>query len=298
MDTPDLLQLKRLAIFATVVEQGSFAKAAELLQMSRSSVSEQVALLEQALQVRLLQRTTRQLTLTLEGRQVYPNAAQINGAMRSVKELVNQEQVRGRVRITTTTDLALEWLNLKLQQFRALYPDIYFDLVLVDHELDLVAEQIDLAIRIGYLRDESLVVRPLFQDKTQIVVGAAYANPLAAPITVETLQQQSWVLLRQLHPYNQVTLQSEGKLLSFVPESFHSCDSPLVQRDMIQRGWVVGLHLPTTIRSELAQGALAVVLPEWYGDEMNFCIVYPSRRQLPLRVRCLLDCLLTCSGEH
>lgn len=295
MDTPDLLQLKRLAIFATVVEQGSFAKAAALLQMSRSSVSEQVALLEQALKVRLLQRTTRQLTLTLEGKQVYPQAAQINGAMRSVKELVNQEQARGRVRITTTTDLALEWLNPKLQQFRTLYPEIYFDLVLVDRELDLVAEQIDLAIRIGYLRDDSLVVRPLFQDKTHIIVGASYPHTLAN-ITVETLQQQSWVLLKQLHPYNQVTLQSQGQLLSFVPESFHSCDSPLVQRDMIQRGWGIGLHLPTTIQSELAQGTLEVVVPEWYGDEMNFCIVYPSRRQLPLRVRHLLDYLLTYTG--
>ncbi|MFZ1343957.1 LysR family transcriptional regulator [Thiothrix eikelboomii] len=296
MNTPDLLQLKRLAIFATVVEQGSFAKAAQLLQMSRSSVSEQVALLEQALHVRLLQRTTRQLTLTLEGKQVYPQAAQINGAMRSVKELVNQEQARGRVRITTTTDLALEWLNPKLQQFRTLYPEIYFDLVLVDHELDLVAEQIDLAIRIGYLRDESLVVRPLFQDKTQIIVGATYQSALSTPLTVETLQQQSWILLKQLHPYNQVTLQSQGQLLSFVPESFHSCDSPLVMRDMIQRGWGVGLHLPTTIQIELTQGTLELVLPEWYGDEMNFCIAYPSRRQLPLRVRHLLDYLLTYTG--
>ena len=75
MYATDLLQLKRLAIFATVVEQGSFAKAAELLQMSRSSVSEQVALLEEALKVRLLQRTTRQLTLTTDGQAVYPSGA-------------------------------------------------------------------------------------------------------------------------------------------------------------------------------------------------------------------------------
>ncbi len=162
MYATDLLQLKRLAIFATVVEQGSFAKAAELLQMSRSSVSEQVALLEEALKVRLLQRTTRQLTLTTDGQAVYPQAAQLNQALRQVNELVTQEQPQGRIRITTTADLALDWLNPKLQAFRALYPQIYVDLVLTDHELDLIAGQLDLALRIGYLKDDSLVVRPLF----------------------------------------------------------------------------------------------------------------------------------------
>lgn len=89
-------------------------------------------------------------------------AAQLNQALRQVNELVTQEQPQGRIRITTTADLALDWLNPKLQAFRALYPQIYVDLVLTDHELDLIAGQLDLALRIGYLKDDSLVVRPLF----------------------------------------------------------------------------------------------------------------------------------------
>lgn len=292
MDSPDLIQLRRLAIFATVVEQGSFAKAAQVLQMSRSGVSEQVALLEQALQVRLLQRTTRQLMLTAEGELVYPQAAQVNGTVREVKALVSQETPRGRVRITTTADLALDWLNPRLQQFRLLYPEIYFELVLGDDELDLVAAQIDLAIRIGYLRDDSLVVRPLFQDRTQMMASAAYLKQYPSEPTLEWLQQQCWILLKQLQPYNEVTLQYQGETVRFVPASFHRCDSPLIMRDMILRGWGIGLSLPCTLQQALAQGEVQMILPDYYGSDMTFCIAYPSRRQLPLRVRCLVDYLL------
>lgn len=292
MNSLDLTQLKRLAIFAVVVEQGSFAKAAQQLHMSRSSVSEQVALLEEALKVRLLQRTTRQLTLTSEGELVYPQAAQMTAAMRQVNELVNQDQARGRVRITTTADLAQEWLNPKLQSFRERYPEIYFDLVLTDHELDLVAEQIDIAIRIGYLRDDSLVVRPLFQDRPQITASTHYLSTLTQPLTIESLPQQQWILLKQLNPYNRVQLHYQGEILSFVPDRFHSCDSPLVMRELISLGWGVGLHLPSTIQTQLEQGNLQTVLPDCHGEAMTFCIVYPSRRQLPLRVRHVIDYLM------
>ena len=292
MYATDLLQLKRLAIFATVVEQGSFAKAAELLQMSRSSVSEQVALLEEALKVRLLQRTTRQLTLTTDGQAVYPQAAQLNQALRQVNELVTQEQPQGRIRITTTADLALDWLNPKLQAFRALYPQIYVDLVLTDHELDVIAGQLDLALRIGYLKDDSLVVRPLFNTHVQIIASAAYLAQAPEPITLESLPRQYWVLLKQLNPNQSVTLQHNGEMLHFVPEHYHSCDSPLVMQQLIKLGFGIGLHLPVSIQRELANQELSLILPQWQGDELTFCLAYPSRRQLPLRVRYLIDFLL------
>lgn len=292
MDSPDLQQLKRLAIFATVVEQASFAKAAQLLGMSRSSVSEQVALLEQALQVRLIQRSTRQLTLTAEGTTVYPQAAQITQSLRSVKTLVTQEQMHGRVRITTTVDLATDWLSPKLQAFQALYPDIYFDLVLADHELDLIAEQLDLALRIGYLKDESVVVRPLFNTHAQVIASPAYLVKAPEPVNIDSLARQHWVLLKQLNTNNTITLQYQGQFIHFQPQYFHSCDSPLAMRQLIQLGFGIGLHLPITIGAELQQGSLQLIEPDWHSDTMTFCLVYPSRRQLPLRVRYLIDFLM------
>lgn len=292
MDAPDLLQLKRLAIFATVVEQGSFAKAAASLQMSRSSVSEQVALLEQALKVRLLQRSTRQLTLTSDGQTIYPQAAQLNQSLRQVNDLVAQEKISGRVRITTTADLALDWLNPKLQGFRELYPEVYFDWVLADNELDLIAEQIDLAVRIGYLKDESLVVRPLFNTRIQIVASASYLAKLAEPITVDNLHNQPWVLLKQVNANNRVTLQCNGQFMAFEPEQFHRCDSPIVMQQLIKMGFGIGIHLPMSISQELESGELQLIVPEWHGDELSFCLAYPSRRQLPLRVRYLIDFLM------
>lgn len=292
MNPPDLLQLKRLAIFATVVEQGSFAKAAHLLNMSRSSVSEQVALLEQELQVRLLQRTTRQLTLTYEGQLVYPQALQINHSLHQVTELVNHEQPRGRVRITTTADLALDWLNPKLQAFQALYPEVYFDLILADRELNLVAEQVDLALRIGYLKDDSLVARPLLNSRLQIVASPDYIAKAPEPITIESLKRQHWVLLSQLHTHNTVTLHYNGELVHVEPEHYHRCDSPSVMLSLLKLGFGMGFHLPLSIQKALASGELTVVLPECQGDDLTMCLVYPSRRELPLRIRYLIDFLM------
>lgn len=288
----DLTQLKRLAIFACVVKHNSFAKAAEHLGMSRSSVSEQVALLEKDLGVRLLQRTTRQLTLTREGEEIYPEAKYLPTLLRNVTDKVSQELPKGKVRITSAQDFAIKWLNPRLRTFRQQYPDIYFDLLLNDNIVDLVANQVDLGIRIGPLDDEALIARPLFQDKPQIVASSAYLQRFGTPSDIETLQQHEWILLSQMNMGNHVTLQNNGQTLDFIPQRFHVCDSPMIMCDMIESGMGLGMHLSTMLEKEFANGSIQQVMPEWHGDLFTCSLVYSSRRQMPLRTRCLVDFLV------
>ncbi|MBU0655977.1 MAG: LysR family transcriptional regulator [Gammaproteobacteria bacterium] len=288
----DLAQLKRLAIFACVVEQNSFAKAAEYLGISRSSVSEQVAILEKELGVRLLQRTTRQLTLTREGEEIYPEAKCLPTLLRNVTEMVGQELPKGLVRITSAQDFAIKWLNPRLRAFRRQYPDIYFDLILNDNILDLVANQVDLGVRIGPVDDDSLIARPLFQDRPKIVASTAYLQQLGTPNDIETLQQHDWILLSQMNRGNRVTLQNNGQILDFIPQRFHVCDAPMIMCDMIESGMGLGLHLGVMLEKEFASGSMQQVMPEWHGDLFTCSLVYSSRRQMPLRTRCVVNFLV------
>ena len=140
MSTINYSHLKALAIFASVVECGSFAEAARRLGTSRSRVSEQVAGLEASLDVRLLQRTTRQLMLTDEGNAVFSHAKKCHEILHGIDEELRQTAPKGRVSITVTNDIAHKFLLPLLPEFKRRYPEIDLHIVSSDDKLDLIAQ--------------------------------------------------------------------------------------------------------------------------------------------------------------
>ena len=191
-------QLKLLAIFATVVEQKSFAAAARTLSSSRSRVSEQVAKLEQLLQVRLLQRTTRKLSLTNEGEQVYKHALRLDSVLKDVEIAVNSKTPSGRVTLTVNHDIAHKFILPKLSLFKQSYPQIDLDLMLEDQAQDLVMEHIDLAIRIGTPKDSSLIARTLFTDSFALFASPEFLEQHYIPETLQELENLPWLVLHQI----------------------------------------------------------------------------------------------------
>lgn len=290
--TYDFQQLKRLSIYATVVEQGSFAGAAKLLGMSRPAVSEQVALLEKQLNVRLLHRTTRKLSLTLDGENLYPHAANINAAYMQAADALDSSELSGRVRLTTTVDFAIEWLTPKLAAFQALYPDIYIDVISGDDKTDLVADQIDLAIRIGVTTDDSLIARPLFKEKLQVYASPSYLKEYGEPNTLVEAEAHRWVLLPQLFSDDNVTLWRDNQQAQITPTQFWRSSSPAVMMAQVQAGLGLGIAFPFIVEKLVKQGRLIKVLPDWHSVEMTFSLLYASRRQMPQRVQVLRDFLL------
>lgn len=143
----DISKLKHFALFAKVIECGSFAEAARQLQTSRSRVSEQIFQLEQTLGVRLLHRSTRQLSVSDEGREVYEQAKMLPDILNNVLEVTSHDVPKGKVRITTSNDIAHSYLLPVLNDLSQRYPEIQIDLIISDEKLDLIRENIDLAIR-------------------------------------------------------------------------------------------------------------------------------------------------------
>lgn len=284
--------LRLLAIFATVVEAGSFAAAARKLRSSRSRISEQVAQLEQALTVRLLQRSTRQLTITTEGMQVYDQARRLPALLSEVESIVTPAQAAGRVAITMNHDIAHKHFLPVAAALREQLPLVQLDLIIDDARLDLIAQQIDLAIRIGIPRDESLIARVLHEEAFSLYASPEFLGRYGLPASFEELQSRPWVLLQQLQQRDFQSLRDGDQRVEVAPQTFYRCNSPLMVQQMVAQGFGIGALLPSTVRQELEAGQLIPVLPQLRGDSMVFSLVYPSRQQMPQRTRAVIDFLM------
>ena len=286
--------LKLLAIFSTVVETGSFASAARKLNSSRSRISEQVALLEKDLGVRLLQRSTRQLTITTEGQQVYEQARQLPNILQGIEAIATPEAPSGRVAITMNHDIAHKYVLPVLSQFQALYPQVQLDLILDDSRVDLIAEQIDLAIRIGIPKDDSLIARIMHEERFILCASPHYLDSVGTPKNKTDLEKLRWITLWQGNKEQRDVqyLQKQGKSYEIKLNNFYRCNSPHMVQQMTLQGLGISALLPSTVQDALDKGDLKHVMPSISSEAMVFSLVYPSRRQVPQRTRVLIDYLL------
>lgn len=292
MSTIDFSHLRLLAVFATVVEVESFAAAARRLHSSRSRISEQVAQLESTLGVRLLQRSTRQLRITREGQQVYEKARQLPDILQGVEAITMPSTPNGRVVITMNHDIAHKYVLPVLDDFRQQYPQVQLDLVLNDEKLDLIGEQIDLGIRIGIPRDDSLIARVMHEERFAIFASPSYLLQSGQPKTVRELEKHRWISLTQTSHDDVQRLSQKGKMVEIRPRDFYRCNSPLMLQQMVVEGLGIGALLPTTVCAEIERGELVQLMPSLSSEPVVFSLVYPSRRQVPLRTRVLIDYLL------
>mgnify|MGYP003875891005 FL=1 len=255
-------------------------------------MSETVAGLEESLGVRLLNRSTRQLTLTSDGKRVYQHAAQLQQILDDVEADTNQNSMRGQISITCTHDIGVKHLAGCLAEFEQLYPEVSVQLVLSDESVDLIANEIDLAIRVGIPKDSALIGRAVLEEQLQIFANPDYLEKHGMPTCLEQLSDHRWVFLTQLHSRKNFELIRGEERQKISPKQVHFCNAPLMMQKMLSCGMGMGMSLPSTIQDELAKGELVPVLPEWGGPTLTFSIIYPSRRHLPLRTRCLIEFLI------
>lgn len=295
MSTINYSHLKALAVFASVVECGSFAEAARRLGSSRSRVSEQVAGLEASLDVRLLQRTTRQLMLTDEGNAVFPHAKKCHEILHGIDEELRQTAPKGRVSITVTNDIAHKFLLPLLPEFKRRYPEIDLHIVSSDDKLDLIAQNIDVGIRIGLPRDDSLVGRVLYQEQFALYASPDYLKKYGEPKTIAELNNHTWILLSQLNSRIMHYLMLDNTPIDVTPKHYELCNSPHLVQEMVKAGLGISTLLPSTVQKEVASNELIRIFPSLGSETLLFTLVYPSRKHVPSRTRALIDYLVeTC----
>ena len=281
--------LRPLAIFVCVVDEGSFAEAARHLKSSRSRVSEQITQLEDDLGVRLLQRSTRKLSLTEEGRAVYERVRSLPRLLEDTIEIATQEKPSGRVSVTATYDVGNTQLPPVIASFREKFPDVELDIILSDKRLDLVAEGIDMAIRIGLPRDDSLIGRVLYEERFGLFATPDYLEKHGTPAHTRDLASHRWICLSNVSPGGVNRLFRGKDLITVNAKKYELCNSPQMVITMATAGLGLAQLFPSTVRKEVAQGRLVRIMPDLSGETMIFSLVYPSRKHLPLRTRALID---------
>ena len=288
----DFSHLRLLAIFATVIETGTFAATARKLNTSRSRISEQVSQLESDLGVRLLQRSTRQLNITSEGQEVYQQARQLPDILQQIEAITTPPEPSGRVAITMNHDIAHKYVLPVLHDFKQQYPQVKLDLILDDTRLDLISEQIDLAIRIGFPRDETIIARKMHQERFSLFASPDFIDKYGEPKSITECEQLPWVLLQQTNQGDVQTMRRRNETIEIKPQDFFRCNSPLAMQQMVVQGLGMGALLPSTVKQQIEAGQLIAIMPTLSSDPLTFSLVYPSRRQIPLRTRVVIDYLL------
>ena len=278
------VELELMGLFATVVEQGSFTGAAELLGMPKSSVSQKISRLESQLGVRLLQRTTRRLSLTPQG-EVYVEQCR---ALLALARSANLAMARlraapaGRVRITAPEATGTLLLGRILAEFRALYPEVVLELTLCDEQLDLVGEGYDLALRAAPLKDSSLICRRIGQVPRHLVAAPAYLAAHGMPQQLSDLGRYACLVHSALPLW---PLQEGG----WRPQGACISNSLLALRELAINEGGIALLPHHVCEGDLASGRLQKVLPELAVPPNPFYLIYPSREHLAPALRTLMD---------
>ncbi|MGS0624017.1 LysR substrate-binding domain-containing protein [Ralstonia sp. VS2407] len=291
------MDLNQLALFVRVVEAGSFTAAAMRLDLPKSSVSRGIAALEQDLNVRLLQRTTRTLHLTDAGQSLYQVASHaledIERATTCAGEL--QDLPRGKVRITSSEDVGRLLVAPVAARFMLQYPDIDLDVVLTPRNVDLVQEGFDLAVRVGRLADSSLVARSLGVLRIGLFASPDYLQRRGAPDTVQGLADHCCLDFRGTgRGETQWRLVGPDGLKTVAVRARLNSDSLIYLETLIASGAGIGplpLYASAVARANAPLPRLVRVLPDYATSGEPINLVTPSARFVPKRVRLLIDML-------
>ncbi len=292
--------LSDIAVFVRVVDDGSFTRAAERLKLSRSVVSKYVTRLEERLGARLLNRTTRRLSLTEAGRIFYDRSRRglrdIEDAEAEVSRL--QETPSGVLRINAPMSFGILHIAPALHEFLEQYPDVSVEMNLDDRQVDVIAEGFDVSVRIADLPDSSLIARRLGPCRHAIVAAPSYLERNGTPRKPEELCDHNVITFAyQASTHTWHFLAPEGKPTSVAVSGSVQMNNSLALREALLAG--VGItRTPTFVVGEdIKQGRLKSVLTDHETLELSIYLVYPERRHLLPKVRAFVDFMATRIGK-
>lgn len=287
-------RFEEMRTFVRVVDTGSFIEAARRMNSARSAVSRRVAELEARLGVQLLKRTTRRVSLTEAGQLFYRRCQRILAELEDSERAVASEhhEIQGLIRIATPLSFGQRHLSPLLDEFLQQHPGLRVDINLNDSMINLMAEEMDLGIRIGKLEDSSMVARRLAPVNLLVCASPAYLEEHGEPETPEALTRH-WGL-----DYSNIP---EGQMWQFTDQNGSTTAVKIPYRmranngDVLLNAAIDGLGIiisPSFIAHEaIARQQLVPILCDYDVGNANIYAIYPAQRHLPRRVRALIDFL-------
>lgn len=285
--------LQAMRVFARVAQLGSFTKAAEQMQLPRPSVSNAIQYLEEHLRVRLLQRTTRRVALTLEGSAYYARCVQVLAEIDDAEALFADAAAgpRGAVRVDLPERIALHRIIPALPDFFASYPDIRVVLSATDRFVDLIEDGIDCAVRVGQLSDTTLVAKRIGEFEQINCASRAYLERHGTPLTPDDLPQHLAVGFFSSRTGRDLDWEyaDAGEVHAMPMRSVVSVNSAQTYLACCLAGLGLVQVPRDTIETLLESGELVEVMPQWKAPSMPVSVVFPHSRHLAPRVRIFID---------
>lgn len=278
---PGQIDLNDLIVFGAVVETGGFTAAAARLGVAPAKVSVEVARLESQLGVALFTRTTRRVAPTEAGHALHERCAPLLRQLQAAIDTVHAPTaaLTGSLRITAPIDLGSQSVAPALSRFAALHPALAIDLRSADRIADLVAEGIDVAIRMGWLRDSSLRAVKLGDFDQYIVAAPAYLARAGMPVLPEDLAPLDWIAMTRLPaPLTWTLTGPGGERRTVQMRSRIKADSSGALRAMLRHGAGIGMLDQYSVADDLATGQLVRVLPDWQAERGGTYAVLPPGR--------------------
>ncbi|WP_025564138.1 LysR family transcriptional regulator [Psychromonas sp. SP041] len=282
-------RIDAMRAFVAVVTEGSFSNAASAIQLSPQLVSKYISKLEEQLDIRLLHRTTRKVSLTEAGTHYYQHAQQI---LLSIDEMDSQlgglqQNPKGTLRISAPVSFALKHMAKLVAEFQLRYPLVNVDLQLNDRKVDIVDEGFDVAIRIGQLKSSSLIAKHIAPIRVILCASPDYLKQYGKPIKPEDLKTH-----RYLH-YSYMEIDGKDEVFRWLRTQNTSCALRSNNGDVLVEAAIAGAGIvlqPTFIASKaLQRGELVQILPDFELDPIGLYAMYANRKLLPNKVRCFID---------
>jgi DNA-binding transcriptional LysR family regulator len=290
------LEPNDLVLFARVVDEGSFSRAADRLGYPKSTVSRRVAALETQLGEQLLRRTTRKLTVTDFGRAVLEHAHHVVEDVAAAESLAQHRQVQpsGRLRVTMPNDMGNLVLAPMLAEFVLKYPAVTLEVDLSSRFVDLIAENFDVAVRMGELRDDAtLAARRIASFTSGLYAAPSYVARRGVPAEPEALMEHDAlrVLARTGDPQVWTLVRGEARWEG-IPPGHATANSPELLMRMALGGAGIAMIHDSFAAPYLERGELVQVLPDWSTPPVAASAVFPGRRLMPAHARAFVDALV------
>ena len=289
-----MLDLNQTRVFVEVARAGGFAAAARRLGLPKSTVSARIQALEERLGAQLLKRSTRQLSLTSEGSAYFEAVAGAVDALVDAEAASTSEKgvLSGRIRFTAPLEFPRDAITSAIASFVRLHPHVRFDIILTNRPLDLVAENIDLALRGGDPGGAGLIIRKVGQIAFGLYASPQYIERCGRPESLSDLEKHDLLLFAS--PSQSRALRAADPLAGHEPRI--TTDNFAFLRRLAIAGTGIAALPHVLVAHEIAAGRLERVLDTWTGDPSALFLVFPSRKDMTPRVKAFADHLVAAMG--
>jgi LysR family transcriptional regulator, regulator for bpeEF and oprC len=295
-------KFQAMSLFVRVVDLGGIARAAESLQIPNATATTLLQKLETALGVKLLNRTTRRMSVTPDGAAYYPRAVAILDELRDAEEGLAQRKTRpqGRVRVDAPTLIARSVIVPALPQFFAQYPDIELALACNERQFDLVGEGIDCALWIGEVGDTTLVARRVGFLYFATCAAPAYIAAHGLPTHPRDLAQHRCInhFAARSGETLEWTFSKDGERVQAVFPGHLALEDENSYVSAAQAGLGIAQLPAFVVKEAMERGTLDLALADWFPEPAPLHVVYPQSRHLSRRVRVFVDWLAALISEH